>query len=398
MRYYVKQIGENDCGFTCLKMLLAMVNKKTDYLYFPTPDIKSKSSLKELILFAKKENLILEASRIECKEDFYKFKSKKPFLAPLKNDDSLHMVLIKKVTKNKVLLYDPALGVYYENKQKFLSKRNGEMIEIVSYSPGSFKKTNINVIPKTMMFVTLFFQMASFISLMVATLFIDKNFSFFIPLGLFLAYIIFEFLYQKFLIMSLKSFDEKILVNDFVPRRDQIRKYYQPMNKFKYTIISTPLQIVNYFLILFFGLFLLAINSLTNLVILCSIFIIQILFRIFESFKVDQKYEYLGKLERKIFYDYSSNADDFEANIKELNNETYKYVGYLNFKKYFFVFLTISMCLIYLGFDGNISINFMLFHFFLYVYLEDYFDKILNLPKLINEIKYYKCLYLYYFC
>ena len=61
------------------------------------------------------------------------------------------------------------------------------------------------------------------------------------------------------------------------------------------------------------------------------------------------------------------------------------------------IFVTIILCLIYQGFIGEISLNFMLFHFFIYIYLQENFDKILNVNKIINDIKYYKCLYLYYF-
>lgn len=235
MKYFVKQIGEKDCGYTCVKMLLAIKHKNKNYLYYPTPQIETSSSLKELMFFAKKEGLILSASRIINQNEFYSFKSKDPFLVPIKSGDNLHMVLIKRCFKNKVLIYDPATSIYFLKKAEFLKKRNGEMLEVKTVEEKDYKKPIINIIPRPFMFLTLLCQILSFSCLISATLFIDKNFNFLIPIFLFLGYIIFEFLYQKLIISSLRYFDSMILVNDYSYKRSNFRKYIEPMNKFKYS-------------------------------------------------------------------------------------------------------------------------------------------------------------------
>lgn len=397
MSYFIKQLGDKDCGFTCVKMLLSIYYHNKDYLYYPLPNIESQSSLKELISFAKKEGMTLSASRVVEKEEILKFKTKKAFLVPIKKENNLHMILIRKVFRQKILIYDPSIGIYFLNKKEFLKLWNGEILEVSKIGRSSFHTKKIKIIPKYKLITTLFFQIISFTCLVLAMLFVDKSFNFLIPLFLFLGYIIFEILYQKTIISSLKFFDKQILTNDFIYKRINFQKYFEPMNRFKYSIISYPIQIISSLLILSFGIFVLAINNLGNLLILCITFILQTSFFLFEKLFFRRKLDYLETIEKKLTNYSNESAEEFKINMEKLNDETYKCVSYYNFKKYFLIFITIILCLIYQGFSGEISLNFMLFHFFIYIYLQENFEKILNINKVINDIKYYKCLYLYYF-
>lgn len=397
MKYYIKQIGENDCGFTCVKMLLAIYYKNSDYLFYPIPHIESQTSLKEIIDYAHKADLTLIASRVNNKNEIFNFKTKKAFLAPIKRDNQLHMVLIKRVYKKRLLVFDPAIGVRFITKNDFIDIWNGEIIEVKEIGNSCFKAKKNALLPKSNMIITIFFQISSFICLMLATLFIDKNFNFLIPLSLFFGYIIFEILYQKAIIYSLKYFDNYILLNDFTYKRYDFRKYFEPMNRFKYSVISSPIQLINNCLILIFGLFVLGINNLINLAIVATTFIFQILFFFYEKYHYSYRLEKLELLEKKLLKYTNKDVDEFKNTVYEINNETYRYVSYFNFKRYFLIFLTLISCLVYQGFIGEISINFMLFHFFIYIYLQENFEKLLNFNKTLLDIKYYKCLYLYYF-
>ena len=71
MSYFIKQLGDKDCGFTCVKMLLSIYYHNKDYLYYPLPNIESRSSLRELMHFAKKEETLKEAlKRLEKLKDY----------------------------------------------------------------------------------------------------------------------------------------------------------------------------------------------------------------------------------------------------------------------------------------------------------------------------------------
>ena len=49
MKYFIRQLGQKDCAFACLKMLLAITHKNKDYLYYQQNDIDRSYSLEEII-------------------------------------------------------------------------------------------------------------------------------------------------------------------------------------------------------------------------------------------------------------------------------------------------------------------------------------------------------------
>ena len=52
MKYFIRQLGQKDCAFACLKMLLAITHKNKDYLYYQQNDIDRSYSLEEIIKLA----------------------------------------------------------------------------------------------------------------------------------------------------------------------------------------------------------------------------------------------------------------------------------------------------------------------------------------------------------
>mgnify|MGYP002516034857 CR=1 FL=1 len=139
MKYYIKQIGEKDCGVTCIKMLLAIVYKNTDYLYYPHVNVETSSSLRDLINLAKKEGVIIKASRIIDKKALFKKTVSCPFLIVINKKDNLHMVLIKKITKSRVKVYDPSSGIYWISKNNLFKIWNGEILEVSNILTSNFK-------------------------------------------------------------------------------------------------------------------------------------------------------------------------------------------------------------------------------------------------------------------
>lgn len=397
MKYFIKQLGTKDCGVTCIKMLLAILNKNADYLYYSQINTETSSTLRDLIKIAKKEGVILKSSRFIEKEDLFKEKPKCPFLLIIRKDEGLHMILIRKITKNKIKVYDPNFGIYWLKKEALFKIWNGEILEVSNFKHGNFKLKKLRVFPKPFIILTIGFQILSIVSLILATLFIDKNYSFLVSLSLFFGYIVFELIYQKIIISSLKYFDNCILVDNYLSKREDFKNYFEPMNKFKYLLVSTPLTLISSFFMLTFGCILLLINNYWSFIILISTFIVQIVFKYLDDKYFKNKRVDLENLEKTLFNSEIEKEDEFKDKVLKMNEETYEYVNFSNFKRYFLVFFTISMCLIYLGFTGNISINFLFFHFFLFAFMQEEFIKLLNIGNNIEALKHYKCLYFYHF-
>ncbi len=395
MKYFVKQIGEKDCSFACLKMLLAIVYHNKKFLLYPQNDVDRTYSLEDIINFAAREGVSLYGFRFKKKEDILK-QVALPVLTPIKSGNMLHMVLIKKVKKNKLLIYDPAKEPLWVDYDDFETVWNGECLEVTEVRGSLFKEKKMNFVPFPYKIVVPLFQLLSFGFLITALFFVNDDYSFFIPLCFLLAFIIFEFVYRSLLISEMKAFDKKILQNFDIRDANKLRSKYIEMNNFKVLLVGNPIQVINSFVILGFGIAILAINSYLNVINLAIVFVVTILMyfiekRFFQSTKTN-----INSYENSVLnikgYDY----DDLKDKIDELHKRTYNYVNFTNVQKLIQIFLIIVICLIYCAFTNNISLNFLLFHTFMYYYLTQNIVKLLDVAFSSSEKSYYLSLYQYY--
>ena len=65
--YYVPQIQKDDCGYACVKMLLANVQKDKNFLFLPQDENHGPYSYQDLIDIAKGHGIILNGYTVEDK-------------------------------------------------------------------------------------------------------------------------------------------------------------------------------------------------------------------------------------------------------------------------------------------------------------------------------------------
>lgn len=245
--------------------------------------------------------------------------------------------------------------------------------------------------------LTIFFEILSFLSLITALYFIDGKQSFYGSLALFMAYIIFEFVYRKILISSMKKFDKNLEIEKLAFNGRDFKRRYTDITKLKVLSVSNPVQLLSIIMMTVFGIVVLGINSPFNLISIGAILLFQFIFRIFEKTTYEYKRNKIDVIENDLASSVNLSTNKFLERLNLLNKETYSYISYCNLKKYVMVFLIIALSLLYVNLSNVNSLNFMLFHFFFYLYLNDNFEKILNFSKNYEEYKRYKALYLYYF-
>lgn len=91
--FYIQQESEHDCLFTCIKILLANLNKDNNYLYLSSPfNLKENVSLLKGKEEAKKYRLTLGAYKVEDKDNLSK-DDKLPFIAVTNEGNSKHAIL-----------------------------------------------------------------------------------------------------------------------------------------------------------------------------------------------------------------------------------------------------------------------------------------------------------------
>mgnify|MGYP003571360646 CR=1 FL=1 len=395
MDYFVRQLGTKDCAFACLKMLLANVYKSRKFLYYPQDDTEISYSLGDIIKKAEEEGVILGAYRYNNRDlifDEFAY----PVLITLRQDKKLHMVMVKKVHKEKLKIFDPAIGIYRIKKDDLYEIWNGEIVQVLKVRKSDFKPRLKNPIPFRFRIPIFTFQILSSLFLMSGLFFVNKEFNFYIPLFLLVGFAICEFVYKRLLIVGMKFFDKTILEHAFNGNNNNFKEKYMKMNYFKTLVLGRPIQIINSIIIIVFGVFILSINGYLNIINVSLIAAFTVLLDFLEIKIFDARQRNIEYSENSIFENSSYVGQNFIDGISKVQKQAYEIVGFKNFKKYFIVFLTACVCLIYCAFTNEISLNFLLFHAVFYYYIADNVSKLTELYLKIPEYTSFVCLYRYY--
>lgn len=374
-------------------MLLASVYHNKDFLYYPQIDKDRAYSLNDIIKIAKNEGVILKGYKYINKEILFRGVTL-PALLPIKVNEMLHMVLLTHIGRRKVKVKDPKLGIYKIKKEELFDIWNGEFLEIEGINGSNYKKKRIKAIPIKYTILSTFFQICSLFFLLCAMLFVDKTYPFYVPLSLFLCFGISEITYKRMLIMSMKKFDDGIIKNIFSTNRSKFKDKYYEMSNFKLLLISRPIQIINSVIILIAGFIILGFNGYLNIINIAIIITMRLILDVIENKVFNSRKRNIDGVERELLR--SEHADNFISKLMEVQNQAYKRVAFNNFKKYCIAFLTGTICLLYCAFTGQININFIIFHAFIYFYLSEMSSKLLDMYYKLPDFRYSKCLYEYY--
>ena len=391
MKYFIQQIKEKDCGFACLKILMANVHKNKDYLYYPQDIDDHSYSLAELIKIARDEKITLKAYRFIKKSEI---KNEKifPILTVCKANQKLHMVVLYKIRKNNFYIFDPIKGKIKLKERDFYEIWTGEALINLGVEKNKYHAKKINIKETAFILGSSIVQVISFGALATGLYFINDKISFIIPILLFLAYFLFELLYKQVSIIGMKFFDKKVYKNLESTQR-MPNKFFEDISFYKTLFFSTPIQLISIGLSIVLFVILLGLNSYLNLINIGLVLVINLFMNFgLKMYQERRKNDsYLGFLS----IDYSENQNI--RKLKVLNDITYKSIDALNLKNYVILFLIITLCLFYASLTNNVSINFVLFHVFSYFFLNELLNNFIGKIDNLKKIDEYKCLYLNYF-
>ncbi len=387
--YYVKQIGEKDCGFTALKMLLATVHKDKNYLFYREFEKDYSLSLKNIIDIAKKENVVLEGFAYQKKEELFKEKPKYS-LAIIEDNNKLHMVFVKKIKNNSIILYDPEYGKIKYSKKEFLDRWNGQILITKSYLRKKFD-IKINKGEKIHNLIFSFLIVISHILFLTSLYFVKSNNNFLIPLLIFLAYLLFNLFIENLLINLMYKIDKnikKILEN----RKNDRYKTYIDLTNYKVNYYTRNINITNSIMSFLSGCFILGINSYLNLIVILIILFIKVLMNyLFNNMKKKKKIK-LIELENSLKNNQNFNIDNYD----KITKNTYDILRIEEVNKIIMIGIVFFITILLTSFQKSISLNFLLFHFFAFLFLNDSLEKIFSYLLDPKDNKYYLNLRRYY--
>ena len=392
MSYFIRQIGEKDCAITSLKILLANIYKRKDFLFYPQANINEALSLKDVIRIAKNEGVVLSAYRLKNKNEIKELKHKKSLIV-IKRRNILHLIYLKNIKRRGVVILDPKIGKVFMNFQDFFEIWNGEVLETVKVNGSNFNIKKKRIIPLYKEILMIAFQIFTYSLFLCGLYFINNTVDFLIPLVLFISFIFSLLLFNYLLINFMKKIDND-LFKGIYRSEGNLKEKYLKITKLKTLIFTSPLELISSILLVTFSLIILGINSYLSLIIAFFVLFIQFLLKVISSSYLDYRKNYIENCENNLFL--SENEENALSNFKVLNDEVYKFITLNNLKKFLLILIIIVGCLFLCSFEKEISLNYLLFHVFAIYYISSNFDKILDFNKNYEELNYLKSIYYYY--
>ncbi|MBE6133541.1 MAG: hypothetical protein E7178_02605 [Erysipelotrichaceae bacterium] len=208
--FYVLQDDNYDCGFACLKSLLASLNHDHNYLYLPNPKVEKEAySFYELMEYAEKLGFTLSSYFVKDKENLSLAKNE-PIMVSAFKEGKVHMLLLYKVNKKYVYYLDPAVGKKKMKKDIFISLWDGKVLKIDDFKKKKcpFKKKNL--LTNFEEFMMDFLEIIACLSLTAGLFFINEKYPFYLSIILFACFGILEILLRSYCLRVYKKIDDRI--------------------------------------------------------------------------------------------------------------------------------------------------------------------------------------------
>ena len=119
--FYIPQILKDDCGFACLKMVLAYMNKDKNYLYLPQDESHGFYSYSDLKELGYEKGINFTGFEVANKEELVSCSSFPLILSIELKNGAKHAVVVTKVKWKKVYYLDPRSGSTSMPLNKFVN-------------------------------------------------------------------------------------------------------------------------------------------------------------------------------------------------------------------------------------------------------------------------------------
>ena len=394
MNDFIYQTNLNECGFACLKMLLASVHKDERYLYIPNYKNEDKYNLLELRERAKKEGLFLTGYLIKSKNDLPK---NKMFILIKKSvSGGSHALLIKKVLKYYSYVYDPCLGKkWIKNSVLYEDVSTGyEILVNEGHTTLEFKYQVQPLLSKKENAALICLESLAILSYFFSAYFVDKNSHFLYPIILVSIGVVFAIAHKAYSYKVLERFDDNYIKYTY----DQDKKTREINYRLMHSTKSGLFTSTNSFILSFMSA--IAVNTILVLNNYYSIFVllsssILVLFDVaFITPKIKKEMQDLDVKEKQYLAIENISKNEYENDYSEIKQITYKIARQIDLKKIVMIFALLIITFAMSAITNNADIYFVLFYFAMCLFTftsfsncADMLEK--NKDNIINRTKFY---------
>ncbi len=367
-RYFCYQANDSDCGFACLKMILAIKYKNEGCLNISKKNKRTNYSFADLIAIGKDYGLSLTGYRYEEKE---KVSVKTPFLALLEQN---HLVVVTHLNSFKVTVLDPSKGELRMTRAEFNKIWSGDTLEIESFKAVKFNSRRLKVTPFLPKLINFILSISSLASLLVGFFFIKDDAYIFIPLILLGAFISIELVQKWYLIKQLSLFDEKYTLLYFKDISSVNREELIEYSEFKKTYFSFESKIIVSLCASIVIIVALIINAPINALGVLFILLMNVVSKIIFKNKDEKRLNIINEAEDGLVKTKNASAND----ILKMCNLSNKYAFNISLRNCVYSFLILLLSFFVMLANKIASVNFLIFHFGLYYVLNTYIDTLVS--------------------
>ena len=326
--YYIPQVTKSDCGFACLKMLLASVHKDERYLYLKEDENHGPYSYQELVNYAQHYDVTLTGKKYEDKGDLRNNSDFPLILTVQAENQAPHAVLLVKKSGKRVKICDPAKGVYWQKIDQLIKIWDGTALAVNKVLDRPFISRIIDVRDTKGDIVSYLIQLLAAVFIALATVFVKPEGTFIWPLVFCALSLVCEIVLRMHLLKRMQRSDKYL--RKFLPyvNRKDYFEYYRRSQEYKTSALTMGLNFVFYLLVVILIITISLINSMTFVVsigaallaALINVFFFTPIKKSINKELEEQENELHGVKEE----------DDMELKVKNIEIKSYRY-AYLEY-------------------------------------------------------------------
>ncbi|MGM9873639.1 MAG: cysteine peptidase family C39 domain-containing protein [Bacilli bacterium] len=386
--FYINQQTNHDCGFTCLKIMLANLNHQKDYLFLINK--KDKYSYYDLIEIAKEHQLILEGVEFKNPKDL--LNTNKMMIITIKEDGLNHAVIIKKVRKTKFIIIDPNKGKSTISYEDLILKWDKTALIIKSFKKNKFKAKKVVEIKNYQMAIYLSLKIISGLSLITGLSFVKDGEFVFLPILLSAVAVILEMLSRNYSFYMLKNNDERVygLIEKIPKDKEDFINNYENTKMLYFSNLNGLLvkSLTALFIII-----LMIYNGAYNIFLAGIALVMCVINHFLFNPLIEKKMSDIESMNKDILD--QKDKTGFVNSLRIAHIESYKYGNYLLFQKlitYFIVLLTIILIMIL---SNVVSVSYLILYFTFTIYLVENINYLFDYKNNERKFDLYKLKTLY---
>ena len=380
--YFIQQRQKDDCGFACLKMILATLNKDKEYLFLPQKEDHGLYSYTDLTKIGRDHGVNFSALKVLEKEGLVSCSSF-PFIATLDTKSgNKHSVVVTKVKFKRVYFTDPKKGNTSMSFKKFIGLWDGTGLFVESFEKRPYPYEKCDQIKFSSKLILGLCQIISGALAVVGVYFIKDDTKIWVPALFLMGAIIMELVMRGITYGIMKKLDDYFFNEDRIPKsgyRDYIERY----EDYKRLALASPMRFI---VILLFALALFAIvllNDKRNLMLVIIPIVLAFLnaLIIYPAFK-ERKRE-IAELEDEL--DFAKSSSDLRERMKVIHTKAYNY-SYLDIAiRYIYAAFIVLTALLTMRLCGLSSFPYIIFYSCISLSLYKSVDELFSFGDKIQE-------------